>query len=387
MKFACLEYTTKTGKIWEPKSHPNFLGDPINEIDPTSFASYTTALSGKHVPLTGLILGQLEGKKIQEIGQKINWKLRKHWANYSLDFLDQFDTILAVFDWRRGREMAEFAAKVRKEKPNIVLIGVPTQPFGQLRESWREDPINLCNLINFFDSCHAVISIVRDTVPYQQSLTKTPVVYIPQPYPVEFALKNWKNLSQKEQTIFVAGETSRPDIIAGHLAAKEIQNEKPEFTIRVTQTPDSPLNLEILKDAKYNLIDFKPWQKHLDFLSQNLFVINTDQWWTRGRVQADCAAVGTPSIGGPSDAQKGLFPELLVKDVEDFQKISELGIRLIEDKNFYEQVAEKAKKRLNSYNFEQSASRFSKLVDCVKNNTVSSYPKFIWENDVLVEEK
>jgi len=387
MKFACIEYTTKTGKIWEPKDHPNFLGDPINEIDPTSFASYTTALSGKHVPLTGLILGQFYGKTFQSINQKINWKIRGRWADYPLDYLDQFDTILAVFDWKRGREMAEFVARVRKEKPEIVVIGVPTQPFGQLRETWREDSSNLRNLINFFDSCHAIISIVRDTIPYQQSFTKTPIVYVPQPYPAEFASRKWKNLSQKEQTIFVAGYTSRPDIVAGHLASREIQKKKPEFTIRIIQTPDTPLNLEIVKNTKHDIITFQPWQQHLEFLSQNLIVINTDQWWTRGRIQADCAATGTPSVGGPSDAQKELFPDLSVRDVEDFSKISELGIRLIEDRDFYEQVAERARKRLVSYNFAQTVTRFSKLVDCIKNNSVSSYPKFVWENDVLVEEK
>jgi len=386
MKFACIEYTTKSRKVWIPSpEHPNYLGDPLSEIDPTSFGSYTTALNGQHVPLMGVILGQLDGDVLQGLYRRLRWRLSGTWGNYPLSYFRNFDTILAVYDWKRGNEIAKFVKRLRIAYPNTIVVGVPTQPFGQLREQWRSDEGNLSNLREFYDSCHAVLSIVRATVPYQQSLTKTPVVYIPQPYPVEYATKSWRDYSDKESVIFVAGDTSRPDVLAGHLAAKEIQKTHKDYMIHVTQTPDSKLNRQLLENTLHEVVPFRPWREYLPYLAGVKLAINMDTWWTRGRVQADCAAVGTPSIGGPSDAQVELFPDLLVRDVEDFQTAINFGNNLLGDKSFYDKVTERAKHRLKSYNFEKTVERFTKLVELIKKDEASKFPEYIWDNDVLVE--
>ncbi len=386
MKFACVEYTTKTRRVWIPsEEHPNYLGDPLTEIDPTSFGSYTTAFQGQHVPLTGAILGQLDGNVLGGIYQRLHWRLLGSWGNYSIKYFKNFDTILAVYDWHRGREMADFVKRIRKELPGVVVVGVPTQPFGQLRDRWRNDGNQLTYLRNFYDSCHAVLSIVRATVQYQQSLTSTPVVYLPQPYPAEYAVQFRHSPQDKEPIIFIAGETSRPDIMAGHLAAKEIQRKHKNFRIHVTETPDSELNLQLLKDTIFESVPFKPWREYLPYLASVKIVINMDQWWTRGRVQADCAAIGTPSIGGPSDGQQELFPDLLVRDVEDFNTAVNLAQRLLGDESFYDMVTEKARHRVQSYNFANTVERFSRLVTFIKENRLTEFPEYVWENDILVE--
>lgn len=387
MKFCCVEYTTKSRKVWVPSvEHPNYLADPINEIDPTSFGSYTTALRGEHVPLTGAILGHLEGKTLQPFFQQLHWRMFKRWGAYSLNYFRKFDTILAIYDWRRGPELTNFVERARREFPETVVIGVPTQPFGVLRETWRHEQ-HLSPLVSFYDACHVVLSVVRATVPYQQAMTRTPVVYVPQPYPVEYTLQHWRPGTEKERIVFVAGEIARPDVLAGHLAARAIQEVHPELTIHVTKTPGSPLHTAFLAGAKHEIIPFRPWREHLPYLSQTLLTLNMDNWWTRGRVQVDCAAVGTPSVGGPSDGQQELFPDLLVRDVEDFSSMIELGLRLLGDNAFYERVAYKAKHRLQSYGFEKTAQRFTHLVDLAREGRVSAYPEFVWERDVLVEKK
>lgn len=386
MKFCCVEYTTKTGRVWVPSvEHPNYLADPIRVIDPTSFGSYTTALNGEHVPLSGVVLGHLgHGYPFQGLFQRIHRRLTGRWGLYSLSYFKKFDTMLAVYDWRRGREIAEFVRRVREELPHIVVVGVPTQPFGALRESWRVEE-NLRPLVEFYNNCHAVLSVVRATVPYQQALTKTPVVYIPQPYPVEYAERYWHSEPEKDRILFVAGETTRPDILAGHLAARMIQQRHPELTIHITKTPGSPLNTHILDGTRHGITPFRPWREHLTYLSRVKIALNTDTWWTRGRVQADCAAVGTPSIGGPSDGQQELFPDLLIRDVEDFPLILDLASRLLGDLEFYEKVTMRAKHRLASYNFTAATERFHRLVQCIREDHIEEFPNFIWKNDVLTE--
>jgi len=385
MKFCCVEYTTKTRRVWVPSvEHPNYLADPLMEIDPTSFGSYTTALCGEHVPLTGAILGHLDGRMLQPLFQRLHWSVFGRWASYSLRYFRKFDTVLAVYDWQRGRELTKFVQRLREAFPETVVIGVPTQPFGALREAWRETK-HLSPLVEFYDACHAVLSIVRATVPYQQAMTRTPVVYIPQPYPTSYAMQFRHRGSEKERILFIAGETVRPDILAGHLAARAIQQKHPELTIHVTATPGSPLNPTFLQDTRHEIVPFRRWREYLPYLSLVSLVINTDTQWTRGRVQADCAAVGTPSIGGPSDGQQELFPELLVRDVEDFPTMIDLGLRLLGDMAFYTRVANRAQHRLQSYDFPAAVRRFTKLVELARQGRASEFPELSWKQDVLVE--
>lgn len=387
MRFCCVEYTTKSGKVWTPLTSelPNYLADPVLEIDPTSFGSYTTALRGEHVPLTGVILGELGPRyPFQSFFQRLHWLVTGRWGPYSLDYFKKFDTVLVVYDWRRGAEIKKFTQRLRRAYPHTIVIGVPTHPFGALREAWR-DTKHLFTLMEFYDSCNVVLSIVRSTVPYQQSLTKTPVVYLPQPYPVEFASQFWCSFPQKESTLFLAGEVTRPDILAGHLAAKEIQSKHRSLTIHVTATPGSPPNVSLLQGTKYEIISFRPWREYLTYIARVSLVLNTDTWWTRGRVQADCAAVGTPSIGGPSDGQQELFPDLLVRDVEDFTTINKYANELLGDLEFYSKVTTKARRRLQSYNFEKTIARFAKLVSLARENRAVEFPELVWKHDVLVE--
>lgn len=280
--------------------------------------------------------------------------------------------------------MADFVTRLRHDVPHAVVIGVPTQPFGQLRERWRNRR-HLSALLRFYDACHAVMSIVRATVPYQQSMTDTPVVYLPQPYPAAYAARFWRAGRDKDRIIFLAGETSRPDILAGHLAAAELHRWRRDCMIHVTATPGSPPNTRLLEGTPHEVIPFRPWREYLPYLSRTLLVINTDAWWTRGRVQADCAAVGTPSVGGPSDGQCELFPDLLARDVEDFRPMIQHAVRLVDDMAYYEVICARAKRRLESYSYAKTAQRFMTLVELARAGRAREFPAYQWKDDVLAE--
>ncbi len=356
MKFAVIEYSSKSGKIWRhTRERPNYLCDPVTEIDPTSFGCYVSALAGEHIPLTALIHPNLPKKVFKRISG--SWP-----RNYNIDYLRRFEVLLIVHQISDGHEITALAKRIRRDLPNIKVIGVPTQPFGILRDHWQQNERWLADFVEFMNSCDVFLTIVASTKPHWQQLTKSPVVYMPQPYPVEFARTFHQPRASKEKIIMVAGITDRDNIKKGHLVASEIQRRLPEYLIHVTKIDGLVQDLSNLRGAKYDMLPFLPWQKHLDYLSRVALVVNTDYTQTRGRVQADCAAVGTPSIGADSDGQADLFPNLLGKKEDSVDELATQGINLLTNDSLYNNTTSLAAQRLNKYNYENSAQRFIGLV-------------------------
>jgi len=91
-------------------------------------------------------------------------------------------------------------------------------------------------------------------------------------------------------------------------------------------------------------------------------VIDMDNTWTLGRVVRDAAAVGTPCIGLNSGSQKSIFPDLVCSDIIDTKKSIDLGIKLIEDRKFYERVQKKAFKQLKEFSYENSVKRLNRML-------------------------
>lgn len=361
MKFAVIEYSSKTGDIWRhTPERPNFLADPAREMDPTSFGCYVSALQGEHIPLTKLINTRSFFKR----GYR---KICGRWPhNYSLEYLRQFDALLVVYDLGNGPTMTAFTQRVRRVLPHLVLLGVPTQPYGIIREYWRTHPAAKEDTKAFMAAVHTCITIVRSTQDAWQSLTATPVVYLPQPYPVAYASQHSQRLAAKEKIIFVAGVTSRDNILKGHDVAARLQKKHPDYAIQVTATPDEQLDTSRLADAKYTVAPFRPWQQHLEYLSRVKLTINTDYTATRGRVQVDCAAVGTPSIGADSDGQTDLFPHQVAQRDTSVDELVEQGSRLLTDAAWYNHTTLTAYQRLQKYDYEPSAERMRELIEKIK---------------------
>lgn len=364
MKFAVVEYSSKTGKIWKHTAdRPNYLCDPVKEIDPTSFGCYVSALEGEHIPLTAFAIG--EKANLSSLGmfrRKVYKRITGDWPAYDISYFKQFDALLVVHQISDAHEVTMFTKRIKNEYPHIKILGVPTQPYGILKAWWEHHHDSLSILKDFMDTCDVFITIVESTKDVWQGMTKTPVVYLPQPYPVQYAQQFFKARDAKEKVIYIAGVTDRDNIKIGHIVAKHVQKKHPEYIIHVTQIPGMSLDTSELKGATYKVIDFDPWQKHLEYLSQPLMVINTDYTQTRGRVQVDCAAVGTPSVGADSDGQVDLFPDLPASPISSIDELVAQGNRLIEDSAFYEHVVSQAQKRMQKYSYPESAQRIQELV-------------------------
>ncbi len=367
MKFAVVEYSSKTGAIWKHSDNrPNYLCDPVHEIDPTSFGCYVSALKGEHIPLTRFIVGS-QIHPITRIYRKIEKRLSGNWpANYDISYLKQFDALLVVYQISDGHEMVRFIKRIKKIHPKCVLLGVPTQPYGILKDHWNARPESIKELKDFMNACDVFLTIVKRTLPVWKKMTGTKVVYMPQPYPVDFASLKFLSREKKHNIIFVAGVTGRDNIAKGQIVAKKLQELLPRYRIHMAQIPGMDLDTKNLEGSKFDIIPFEPWQGHLGTLAKATLVINTDYTQTRGRVQADCAAVGTPSIGANSDGQDDLFPSLPGERETTIGELVAQGKRLLQDEAYYKEVMRTAKGKLEQYNYRNSKSRVEELVSHIR---------------------
>lgn len=356
MKFAVLEYASKSGKIWKhTPEHPNFLAHPSKEIDPTSFGCYVSALAGEHIPLTHLIKPTFVKKVIKRLlGSWPSW--------YTLDYLEQFDVLMVVHQLSDTHEMIAAIKRLRRGARRPFLIGVPTQPYGLLRAQVEESESTRAELVAFMDECDVFLSVVKDTVDWYAGMTSTPVVYMPQPYPAVFASQYAQAPEEKEKSILVAGVTQRDNITQGHIIARQLQKLFPDYIIRIPKVLDLDYNTSRLEGARYEILPFEEWREHLQTLAQTKLVINTDYTKTRGRVQTDCAAVGTPSLGGNSDGQVDLFPELASTPDMPLEELLRRGERLLRDEQYYAVITRQAAERLKKYDYGESADRIRLLV-------------------------
>jgi len=121
-------------------------------------------------------------------------------------------------------------------------------------------------------------------------------------------------------------------------------------------------DFSLLEGASYEVLPFELWRQHLKTLAATTLVINTDYTKTRGRVQTDCAAVGTPSLGGDSDGTRDLFPDLVSSPKTSIDELVTKGELLLTDRAYYKQVATQALERLKKYDYEESADRLLLLL-------------------------
>jgi hypothetical protein len=361
MKFAVVEYSSKSGDIWRAApDRPNYLEDPQKVIDPTSFGCYVSALEGEHIPLTKFV-GQ------DRLYNKIIKRLSGSWpGGYAIDYFARFDVLMVVHQISDAHEIVRFLKKLKAAYPGKVVVGVPTQPFGLLKAHLDRHPAAKADFIEYMNECTVFLTVVESTRSWYESMTRTPVVYLPQIYPVHYAAEFRQERAAKEKSIFVAGITDRPAIAQGFIVARQLQREFPGYHIRVTSIPGVEMDLEELQNTRYEIVPFQQWREHVPWLARQMLAINTDYTATRGRVQVDCAAVGTPALGGNSDGAADLFPELASTPETSTEELISKGRRLLTDPSFYNTITSTAAARLKKYDYDESAARLMMLVKSYK---------------------
>lgn len=375
MKFACVELYTKSGNIWDgAREKPNYLCDPKTEIDNCSFGCWTSALGGEHIPLLWFKLRKLSNRIYHNYCAP--HMSRFHYGGYSivsrlinrafdkfhnLQYITKFDVVLIVVHDYSTREMAKFIVTAKKLRKKPIFLGALGNTLGSFRETLKDkDAFRYFKI--FIDNCDVFVNYYHEAISdYLGLYTDTPIVNFPQFYPFEFAKSFFEPYENKKKIIFVSGDTSRTDHISSLLIAKKIQTRYPDFLIEVIGRPS--LNLEPLKNSRYRVTPFFEWIDYLKHTRKVYMIIDMDNTWTLGRVVRDAAVVGTPCIGLNSESQKSLFPDLVCSDITDTKKAIDLGIKLIEDRKFYERVQKKAFKRLEAYSYENSVKSLNGILE------------------------
>jgi hypothetical protein len=365
---------------------PNYLCDPSNEIDVTAWGAWTSALEGEHIPLQFLVDGKTsDGIKtggFSGVKYKVLSKIKKA-VDYvplfrNINYLEKFDVVLVCHHFYYNREMTQLLKIAKKTFPNKIFLGTTAYNLGRIREYWR-DAAWYMDFKEFIDNCTLYINLNRVADEYYRLLTKTPVVYFPQFYPYEYAKKYFIKLQEKENAIFVAGETTRIDNIVSMLIAKRIQEKHRDYVIKVTSMQG--MNLKPLQGANYQVIPFVDWRSYIELLGMMKIVLNMDAWWTKGRVPGDAACVGTPCIGINADTQMELFPELTCRDITDVRMAVNLALRLISENDYYEKIQMNAMKKLEEYSYTNSIDRLDRLVKIYKKGKINEWNAVSWENE------
>ncbi|MBI4436395.1 MAG: glycosyltransferase [Candidatus Omnitrophica bacterium] len=377
MKFACVELLTKSGGIWRPTpERPNYLCDQRREIDVNSFGCWASALEGEHIPLSWFVTGK-KGRPARQKAtlfergvhkaKKILFKENLSYRN--LEYVKQFDVVLVCHHESAHWEMLHFLKKAKAISPTTLFLATyGAYQLGRVRELWR-NPRWYRSFMEFIETSDLFLIVNRAAQDYFQLVTHKPIVYFPPFYPYDYTRRFFRQREDKEKTIFVAGNTERVDILAGLLRARDFQRRHPEYLIKLTDW--GKMNLEPLRRCRYEILSRIPWQKYLEETSRALFILNTDIWWTNGRVPLDAAAVGTPCIGCNANGQKECFPDLVCADIEGTAKALELAERLLNDAPFYEATQKKALSQLEGYSYENSRKRFETLVTEIREGKFS----------------
>lgn len=368
MQFACIEYNTKSGGIWtHTPERPNYLADHQREIDATSYGTWTSAMEGEHVPMSWFIeprRGPGVGEKFR-IGIRIKFKLNSRRGRPLIEFsnlgyAERFDAVLICFHPYGFRLMTELVQALRRQFPHLVIIGThATFSLGRLRELWKSKEW-FSSLRTFMDSCDVFAVANREAIEYVSLVSRTPVRYLPQFYPLEYTQQLGIRNGTKNKTIFVAGNTSRSDVVWGCLLAKEIQSRHTGYRVQVIGSEG--FNDATLDGSDFDVLPRMAWTDYLKTVAQSRLVINTDVGWTNGRVQSDAAAMMTPCIGVNAGWQTELFPDLTIPDVEGSTLAIEIADKLITSDSYCQSTSQSAFDKLSEWSYSGGRRRVLEVI-------------------------
>lgn len=108
-----------------------------------------------------------------------------------------------------------------------------------------------------------------------------------------------------------------------------------------------------------NYLDYTDWITWMKDLSSYKYAVNLPGVTAAASFSLNCAWWGIPCVGDlKADTQRICFPDTSV-EYNDISKASELAKKLVEDKDFYQSISEKAKQKARS---EFTKDKFLQLV-------------------------
>jgi hypothetical protein len=221
------------------------------------------------------------------------------------------------------------------------------------------------------DGC---ISPTKALVPVYKSLTVSPVVFIPTPYPIDDTRWDFSVPLEQRKGIF-AGTREFFNHARNHLFSLFLLKKLSDVTgepVTIINT-DGFRGSRLLKSLGFregSLREIKgklPYSTYLREMAKHKFVFQLDQSVVPGQVAGDALLCGMPCVGGNGEIESLVFPELTASP-GDIERIMALAVKLCENMavlRYY--IDDSRKKALERISFSTIAPQLKSFLASLKN--------------------
>lgn len=239
-------------------------------------------------------------------------------------------------------------------KGKVVTMFVPEGDI-QLYDIYGINSFDI-RIYKALQSVDIIFSMEEDKINYYQNLTNSLVKFIHVPIDERMMSNEFSvPIELKGDYVVVYGDNNPncPITVFGML--KKLK--RPVVTVCIT--PEKVADLKTLFNVEItSCLNKLGTYSFLRLLARSWVHFYPTRWIGSARESIACAVAGTPCIGSDkSHTQKRLFPELAC-DIYDVQKMETLAQKLYEDKLYYKQIIDYAKKQLDFYGVPKAKERF-----------------------------
>lgn len=260
-----------------------------------------------------------------------------------------------------------WSKEIRTRYPGVKQIGLSDHPLStHISKLETAGQIAYLADLQYLDGIMALTEEERQW--YTVAVPNVPVIKSGLPFPFDTYEQRYGHLRNSERKYIglgVGASDNDRNFISSWAVFRILQALNPELQGVFMSIPETLMQqVNYLADHTPNVY-IQPRTEMGDFydiLSQCKFAINLADRNTPGRLQAEAAFLGVPVIGSDRlELQKELFPELSVKPYE-LVDAANLANVLLEDPEWGNLVAEKAREKLQKYNYRASKRRFNSLL-------------------------
>ena len=257
--------------------------------------------------------------------------------------------------------------RIKTRWPQIILLGLSDHPLStHISKLSPDKQMAYISDLQYLDGLMALTEEERQW--YQAALPSRFVIKAGLPFPFKSYTERYSKFIGSEKKYIGLGvgasDTDR-NFISSALVFAKLRMHNPSLEGVFLSLPSYQVGpTSIYADAipGIKLHERAGMEAFYDLLSQCKFVINLADRNTPGRIQGEAAFFGVPVIGSNRlELQNELFPELAVTPYS-LEDAEQLATSLLSDPTIGERIAKRARKKLETYNYRRSKSRFNKLL-------------------------
>jgi hypothetical protein len=267
--------------------------------------------------------------------------------------------------------VAGWSRTIRERYPHVTQIGLSDHPLSThiSRLDAMQQHAYLSDL-NYLDGLMALTDEERQF--YSVALPHIPVERVDLPFPIESYETQYGHLRNSEKRFIglgVGAADNDRNFVSNLLVFKKLQLNNPSLIGVFLSIPEQLLPYCSYWADRVNNVYIHQrngMDEMYDILSQCELVISLTDRNTPGRLQGEAAFFGIPTVGSNRlELQEDLWPDLSVKPF-DLADATDLAQQLLDNPAWGKELAAKARRRLDSYDYESSKKKFNRLFERIK---------------------